>query len=34
MYVDLRQQAVRYCFREPAEAFAFSRRFVKVREVG
>ena len=34
MYVDLKQQTVRYCFREPAEAFAFSRRFVKVREAG
>jgi hypothetical protein len=34
LYVDLKQQKIRYCFREPAEAFAFSRRFVKVREAG
>jgi hypothetical protein len=34
MYIDLKQQTIRYCFREPAEAFAFSRRFGKVREAG
>ena len=34
MYVDLRDQTIRYCFREEAEAFAFSRRFVQIREAG
>jgi hypothetical protein len=34
MYVDLRDQTIRYCFRDLADATAFSRRFVKVRQVG
>jgi hypothetical protein len=34
MYVDLRDQTIRYCFRDEGEAFAFSRRFVQVREAG
>ena len=34
MYVDLRDQTIRYCFRDEAEAFAFSRRFVAIREAG
>jgi hypothetical protein len=34
MYVDLRDQTIRYCFRDEAEAFAFSRRFVQIREAG
>lgn len=34
MYVDLRDQTIRYCFRDEADAFAFSRRFVQIREAG
>ena len=34
MYVDLGDQTIRYCFREEADAFAFSRRFVSIREAG
>jgi hypothetical protein len=34
MYVDLRDQTIRYCFRADADAFAFSRRFVQIREAG
>ena len=34
MYVDLRDQTIRYCFHDEADAFAFSRRFVQVREAG
>ena len=34
MYVDLRDQTIRYCFRDLADATAFSRRFVKVRQAG
>jgi len=34
MYVDLTDQTIRYCFREEADAFAFSRRFVPIREAG
>jgi len=33
-YVDLIDQTIRYCFRDPADAFAFSRRFVPIREAG
>lgn len=33
MYVDLKDQSVRYCFRELADASAFNRRFVR-RAVG
>ena len=33
MYVDLREQTIRYCFKELADASAFNRRFVK-REAG
>lgn len=29
MYVDLNSQAIRYCFRDLADASAFSRRFQK-----
>ena len=32
MYVDLRDQTIRYCFRDLADASAFSRRFVQVSE--
>ena len=31
MYVDLRDQTIRYCFRELADAADFSQRFVDVR---
>lgn len=31
MYVDLRDQTIRYCFRDLDDATAFSRRFVKAR---
>jgi len=34
MYVDLKDETIRYCFREVADAFAFSRRFVPIREAG
>ena len=34
MYVDLRDQTIRYCFRELADASEFSRRFVDVRAAG
>ena len=34
MYVDLRDQTIRYCFRDEADAFVFSRRFVQIREAG
>ena len=34
MYVDLTDQTIRYCFRDEADAFTFSRRFVPVREAG
>jgi hypothetical protein len=34
MYVDLRDQTIRYCFRDEADAFAFSRCFVQIREAG
>jgi len=34
MYVDLRDQTIRYCFRDLADALAFSRRFVSIREAG
>ena len=34
MYVDLGDQTIRYCFRDEADAFAFSRRFVQIREAG
>jgi hypothetical protein len=34
MYVDLKDQTIRYCFRDDADAFAFSRRFVQIREAG
>ena len=34
MYVDLADQTIHYCFREEADAFAFSRRFVPIREAG
>lgn len=34
MYVDLGDQSIRYCFRNLADASAFSRSFVKTREVG
>ena len=34
MYVDLRDQTIRYCFRDEGEAFAFSRRFAAVRAAG
>lgn len=30
MYVDLRDQTIRYCFRDLDDASAFSRRFVTV----
>lgn len=33
MYVDLHSQAIRYCFRDLADASAFSRRFA-ARKVG
>ena len=33
MYVDLREQTIRYCFKDLADASAFNRRFVK-REAG
>jgi hypothetical protein len=34
MYVDLGDQTIRYCLRDLADASAFSRRFVQVREAG
>lgn len=34
MYVDLRDQTIRYCFRDLADASAFSRRFVNLRAAG
>jgi hypothetical protein len=34
MYVDLSDQSIRYCFRNLADASAFSRSFVKTREAG
>jgi len=34
MYVDLRHQTIRYCFRDQTDAFAFSRRFVQIRAAG
>jgi len=34
MYVDLRDQTIRYCFRDLADASAFSRRFVHLRAAG
>jgi hypothetical protein len=34
MYVDLHDQTIRYCFRDLADAQAFSRRFGQVREAG
>jgi hypothetical protein len=34
MYVDLRDQTIRYCFRDLADASAFSRRFVNARAAG
>lgn len=34
MYVDLRDQTIRYCFRDLADASAFSRRFVQMRAEG
>jgi hypothetical protein len=34
MYVDLNGQAIRYCFRDLADASAFSRRFAEARKVG
>jgi hypothetical protein len=34
MYVDLRGQSIRYCFRDLADASAFSRSFVKTLEAG
>ena len=32
MYVDLPAKAVRYCFRAPADATAFRRRFVRAAQ--
>jgi hypothetical protein len=34
MYVDLRDQTIRYCFRDLTDASTFSRSFVRTREVG
>ena len=34
MYVDLRDQTIRYCFRDLTDASAFSRRFVTARAAG
>ena len=34
MYVDLNGGAIRYCFRDLADASAFSRRFGSVRQAG
>jgi hypothetical protein len=34
MYVDLNHQAIRYCFRDQADASAFSRRFGEARMAG
>jgi len=31
MYVDLRGEVIRYCFRDLADALAFSRRFSAAR---
>jgi hypothetical protein len=31
MYVDLHDQTIRYCFRDLADASAFSRRFVTIK---
>jgi hypothetical protein len=34
MYVDLREQTIRYCFRDLADAQDFIRSFVKMRDAG
>ena len=34
MYVDLEEQAIRYCFRDPADASDFIRLFVRMRDAG
>jgi len=34
MYVDLRDQTIRYCFRDLGDASAFGQRFVNVRLAG
>ncbi len=34
MYVDLNEQVIRYCFRDLADASAFTQRFVPTRKMG
>lgn len=34
MYVDLNDQTIHYCFREPADAADFTHSFVRMRNAG